>query len=427
MYAQSARDVGASFRSSNFHDSSSEPQRQRSILHCDANSFFASVETVFHPEYALVPMAVCGSVEERHGIVLAKNELAKKYKVKTGEPIWQAKQKCPSLVCVRPTYGAYAEFSKRMNEIFADYTDLVEPFGIDESWLDVTGSRSLFGTGESIAEEIRKRVKNELGITVSIGVSFNKVFAKLGSDLKKPDAVTVIPYESFASKVWHLPVGCLLFAGPSLVSRLSKVGIYTIGDLATADERFLTRYIGKNGLMLRDFAGGRDFAPVSPIGYEPEPKSVSNGMTFRRNIKDKNDRSFAVTYLSHMVATRLRSHGLKCRTVALSLRFPDLSGINRRAPAARATSLACDIANDVLKILYASVPDDAELYSLTVHAENLVRDDGSDIQQLMFPSQSAIDYQKHSSLENAVDRLNARYGKGTVVIGSSIKNGLITA
>ena len=188
-------------------------ENERTILHCDCNSFFASVETVSHPEYARVPMAVCGSTEERHGIVLAKNELAKKYGIKTAETVWSAKKKCPDLVIAEPHYGEYVKFSRAVNRIYAEYTDEIEPFGIDESWLDVTKSRKAFGTGVEIAEMLRRRIREEIGITISVGVSFNKIFAKLGSDYKKPDATTVIDRENFKSIVYPLPVGDLLFVG----------------------------------------------------------------------------------------------------------------------------------------------------------------------------------------------------------------------
>ena len=314
---------------SNFHSESNQPTehscRIRTVLHCDADSFFASCETAVNPEYALVPMAVCGSKEDRHGIVLAKNQWAKKFGIKTGETLWQAKQKCPSLLMVRPTYELYSEMSHKMNRIFCDYTDLVEPFGMDESWLDVTGSRMLFGDGEAIADSIRARVKKELGITLSVGISFNKVFAKLGSDLNKPDGVTLIPYENFASIVWKLPVSALLFVGPNCARGLARVGIRTIGDLAVCDREFIYEYMGKNGVMIRDFALGRDFAAVASAGSEPEPKSVSNGMTFRANLVTAEDVSFATTYLSMSVAERLRKHGLSCNSVAVTLRFPDQS------------------------------------------------------------------------------------------------------
>lgn len=422
-----AGDGSQLMRNSNFRSESTQKTTNnvRTVLHCDANSFFASCETVLHPEYALVPMAVCGSVEDRHGIVLAKNELAKKYNIKTGETVWQAKQKCPSLLTVQPTYGLYGEMSKKMNEIFYQYTDLVEPFGVDESWLDVSGSKKLFGSGKNIADSIRARIKKELGITVSVGVSFNKIFAKLGSDLKKPDATSVIPPERFASIVWPLPVGALLFVGPSCAAKLGRVGIKTVGDLACCDKDFISQYMGKNGIMLRDFALGRDFAEVTPAGYEPEPKSVSNGMTFRFNLISKEDISFAVTYLSMSVAERLRKHGLCCNTVAVSIRNPEQITVSRRAPLNSPTCLFEDISNAALKLIWANVRSGDEIYAVTVHAEKLSSPKQNAFQQIMFPSDNELKYQKRLSLETAVDSIRERYGKGAIGIASAVNNRLI--
>lgn len=417
-------------KNSNFRDKNREnmlfPNKTRTILHIDANSFFASCETVLHPEYAKVPMAVCGSVEDRHGIVLAKNELARKYNIKTAETVWSAKQKCPNLLIVRPTYGLYEEMSRKMNRIFYDYTDLVEPFGIDESWLDVTGSLKLFGSGYDIANSIRARVKSELGITVSVGVSFNKIFAKLGSDLKKPDATTVIPPDKFASIVWHLPVSDLLFVGHSCEKILNRVGIKTIGDLAAATPEFLAKYLGKNGKMLRDFALGRDFAEVTPMGYESEPKSVSNGMTFRANLVSKEDVSFAVTYLSMSVAERLRRHNLCCTTVAVTIRTPDQSTINRQSPLSHPTCLYNEISNKALEIINNNHNEKDEIYSVTVHAEKLTRNNECVLQQQMFPLPWEKQYQKLHSLETAVDSIRERYGRKSICIASAINNHLIS-
>lgn len=399
--------------------------KTRTVLHCDADSFFASCETVLHPEYALVPMAVCGSVEERHGIVLAKNQLAKKFNIYTGETVGSAKQKCPSLLTVRPTYGLYSEMSQKMNKIFYDYTDRVESFGIDESWLDVSGSLRLFGSGSEIADSIRARVKKELGITVSVGVSFNKVFAKLGSDMNKPDGTAVIPPERFASIVWPLPVSSLLFVGPACAKTLARVGIETIGDLAVCDADFISSYMGKNGIMLRDFALGRDFAEVSTMGYEPEPKSVSNGMTFRANLVTPDDVSFAVTYLSMSVAERLRRHNLCCNAVAVTVRKPDLTSINRSVSLSRPTCLYNDISAAALGLVRANVPIGDEIYSVAVHTEKLTRDEDFGLQQQFFLSQSEKRYQKLRSLENAVDSIRSRFGKGSIVIASAVNNHLI--
>lgn len=422
-------DGGPSFRVSNFHEVKDErsiaAQGFRTILHCDANSFFASCETMLHPEYAYVPMAVCGSVEERHGIVLAKNELAKKYGVQTAEPVWAAKQKCPELLTVRPTYGLYGEVSQKMNKIFYDYTDLVEPFGVDESWLDVTGSLRLFGDGEQIADTIRARVKRELGITVSVGVSFNKIFAKLGSDIKKPDATSVIPPDRFASIVWPMPVSALLFVGPSTTRTLKRIGVYTIGDLACCDIEVLRRALGKNGVLLREFALGRDFADVTVSGYEPEPKSVSNGMTFRHNLQTQNDVSFAVTYLSMSVAERLRKHNLCCNNVAVSIRSPNLTTINRQTSLDHPTCLWSEISRAALALVNANRNGEEEIYSVTVHAERLTRENEFLTQQQFFPEAWETAYRRKHSLESTVDAIRARYGKCAIGIASAVNNRLL--
>ncbi len=415
-------------KNSNFHNKNPKiscNNKYRTILHCDADSFFASCETALHPEYESVPMAVCGSVEDRHGIVLAKNALAKKYGIKTAETLWSAKQKCPNLLCVRPTYGLYGEMSDKMNRIFYDYTDLVEPFGIDESWLDVTGSLKLFGNGREIADSIRHRVKNELGITLSVGVSFNKVFAKLGSDVNKPDGTTVIPPENFASVIWHLPVTSLLFVGQSCGKLLARSGIRTIGDVASVKREALVALMGKNGGMLHDFALGRDFSEVTPMGYEPEPKSVSNGMTFRANLVTEEDISFAVTYLSMSVAERLRKHNLCCNTVAVTMRYPDLSSLNRRAPLSHSSCLYSEISKKALELIKINIRPNTELYSVAVHAEKLSREDECVSQQKLFPAPWELKYEKMRSLEGTVDSIRARFGRNSISIASAVNNHLI--
>ncbi len=419
---------GQIMKNSNFHGTKNQNATfngVRTILHCDANSFFASCETALHPEYASVPMAVCGSVEDRHGIVLAKNELARKYNIRTAETVWEAKKKCPNLLIVRPTYGLYSEMSQKMNKIFYDYTDLVEPFGIDESWLDVTGSSKLFGSGCDIADSIRQRIKKELGITVSVGVSFNKVFAKLGSDLKKPNATSEIPHERFASIVWPLPVTDLLFVGNSTAKALSQIGIKTIGDLACCDSMAIKNALGKNGIMLKEFALGHDYAEVTPFGYEPEPKSVSNGMTFRYNLVTPEDVSFAVTYLSMSVAERLRKHGMCCKNVAVTIRSPDQKSINRSAMLPHPTCLWNEISNTALAIIKANTQPNSEIYSVTVHAEKLTRENEFLFQQCFFEEDWEQKYRKLHSLESAVDSIRAKFGKSAIGIASSINNRLI--
>lgn len=390
----------------------------RTVLHCDANSFFASVETVFHPEYGKVPMAVCGSSEDRHGIVLAKNELAKACGVKTGEVIWQAKQKCPQLLTAEPHYDLYKKFSKEMGRIFYDYTDMIEPFGIDESWLDVTASRRYFGDGISIAEKIRTRIKSELGITVSVGVSFNKVFAKLGSDLKKPDAITVISRDNFKQMLYRLPVSTLLFVGAKTATALSRVGIYTIGDAAGCKRQYLVSLLGKTGGQIWDNANGFDDSPVTPDGHVEKAKSVSNGMTFKRNLKTEADISFAVYYLSDEVARRLRQTDARCRCVCIDLRTPEFKHISKQMKVAP-TCFAADIAKYVLCMI-PHIHKEGEIYSLTVHTSDLVY--GDDMQEYLPIFDD--DAKKFGELEYAVDEIRKKYGNSAIERASGIKNDL---
>ena len=251
---------------------------QRVILHCDMNNFYASVECMLNPELKNKPVAVCGSVEERHGIVLAKNYAAKAFGVSTGEAIWQAKQKCQNLVIVEPHYEQYMKFSKLARGIYGRYTDQIEPYGMDECWLDVTGSGCM-GTGFEIADEIRRTVKFELGLTISAGVSFNKIFAKLGSDMKKPDAITCIEADSFQEKIWCLPASDLLGVGRATEKVLSGYGIHTIGELAATSDDFLKCRLGKNGLAIKKYANGLDDSPVMRSDYVSPVKSIGHGIT----------------------------------------------------------------------------------------------------------------------------------------------------
>ena len=272
---------------------------ERSILHCDANKFYASVECLYNPEIRNKPVVVGGSEETRHGIVLTGNAIAKsKYGVKTGMSLADARTLCPKLVVVPPNYPRYLHFSKMLRQIYSDYTDTVEPFGLDECWLDVTGSGLLFGSPEKIAHDIRRRVRFELGITVSVGVSWNKIFAKLGSDYKKPNAVTVINKDNYKKIVYPLPVSDLLMIGPATTRKLKSHGIYTIGDLASAPPEMLAAFLGKMGYILHAFANGRESSPVTASGCAPIIKSVGNGITAPRDLKNENDIKSAMEILS---------------------------------------------------------------------------------------------------------------------------------
>ena len=299
----------------------------RCILHSDANCFYASVEMLLNPELRGKAVAVCGSTEDRHGIVLARSEKAKKAGVKTGQANWEARQTCPGLIVVPPHYDQYCKFSRLLRNIYLRYTDLVEPYGMDECWLDVTGSERLMGSGEKIAEEIRQSVREELGITVSIGVSFNKIFAKLGSDMKKPDAITVLDDDNWRERIWPIPVSELLYVGRSTARKLMDRCVYTIGDLARTDPTLLTSWFGKNGLGLWIFANGEDNSRVRPDGYEAPIKSVGHGITCSCDLHHNEEVWKVMLELSQDIGRRLREYHLCGKGVRLYIRENELDGI----------------------------------------------------------------------------------------------------
>lgn len=296
----------------------------RTILHCDMNNFFASVECMLNPSIREYPVAVCGSVVERHGIVLAKNNIAKAKGVSTGEPIWQAQQKCKNLILVRPHMSEYEKYSELAHEIYKRYTDKIEPFGIDECWLDVTASIKLFGSGRKIADMIRETVKKELGLTISVGVSFNKVFAKLGSDMKKPDAVTVIPYENFRDIVWQLPCCDMIGVGGATKAKLDKYYIKTLGQLAKTPAEFLQRLFGIVGIDLWKNANGLDTSPVNLYEYRREIKSVGNSITVRSDMRNDEEVWLTMFVLAGSVTSRMRKDNFCANGVVISVKTPDL-------------------------------------------------------------------------------------------------------
>ena len=297
---------------------------KRIILHCDMNNFYASVECALNPALRGKPIAVCGAEEERHGIVLAKSNEAKKYGVSTGDAIWQAKQKCPQIVIVQPRYGEYGAYSRAARAIYEQYTDQVEAFGQDECWLDVTGSTGLFGTGEEIAHRIREQIKRELGLTVSVGVSFNKVFAKLGSDMKKPDAVTVITAEDFRQKIWDLPASDMLGVGRKTAKKLSDYGIVTIGQLAAAPEELMRYFFGKCGVMIREYANGRDTSPVLTVDAEVPEKSIGHGFTAPKDLENGEEVFQMMLDLCGEIGHRLYQANKQATGVAVHIRDCEL-------------------------------------------------------------------------------------------------------
>ena len=395
---------------------------ERVLLHCDLNCFFASVELLRYPALRDVPVAVCGDPESRHGIVLAKNEAAKQLGVKTAETIWQARQKAPHLITLPPHHGLYREYSRKVNAIYGQYTDLVEPFGIDESWLDITGSMHLFGgDGKSIADQLRERLREELGLTISVGVSFNKIFAKLGSDYKKPDATTVIDRGNWQAIVWPLPVGDLLGVGPSTQKLLRQYGVETIGQLAAFPRQTLETLLGKHGTQLHDYANGLENSPVRPQ-HEAEPvKSVGNGTTFPRNLTRWEEKHTNQAELSDSVAGRLRRQGLYCGGVALTIRNAQFRQFSRQVRLDAPTHLQKDIYQTALALARQSWHAPDPIRALTVTALYLT-DSADSFQQLdLLDGAAAQREEKQERLEQAMDAIRGKYGKGAISFGNTGK------
>ena len=394
---------------------------ERWIFHCDCNSFYASVELLRHPELRDKCVAVCGDPEGRHGIVLAKNEPAKRMGVKTAEVIWQAKRKCPDLVLLPPHREYYRKYSKIINEIYRKYTDRVEPFGIDESWLDVTGTWQLFAESPAaLADQLRAEVKAATGLTISVGVSFNKVFAKLGSDYKKPDATTLITRENFHQIVWPLPAGDLLYVGASAQKRLAGMGISTIGELAAARPEALAEALGKLGLELSRYARGEDEAPVRRWGEKEPIKSVGNGTTFRRNIRGPAEIRSALNVLADEVAGRLRRHGVWAGAVQVTIRDPDLKTITRQKQLPMSTHLARDLANACWELMEKNWDMARPVRMLTVTALAITEEPFA-VQQSLFDDAPKAD-PRREKLEQSLDAIRKKYGRGAIGAGSILHN-----
>lgn len=382
----------------------------RVILHSDMNNFYASVECMLNPALDGKPVAVAGDPGQRHGIVLAKNQRAKQCGVKTGNPLWLARRLCPEIVFVPPHMELYAEYAHAAREIYYAYTSQVEPFGLDECWLDITGSAGLFGDGGAVADEIRARIKRELGISVSIGVSFNKVFAKLGSDLRKPDATTVIGRAQMRETVWPLPVETLLYVGRATHTRLRERGIRTIGQLAQADPAELRRSFGKPGLTLWTFANGLDRSPVCEQGEQAAVKSIGNSTTTPRDLTTDADVRLVIGLLAESVSARLRESALVCRTVVFQARTADLRWRERQGK----LDIPCRTAEAIRRRAYALYLDicrpGARLRSIGVRAADLLP---AEVEQPSFlPEYQAV--QRREKLEHTIDSLRSRFGHFSV-------------
>lgn len=391
------------------------------ILHCDLNNFYASVEQVLNPDLKGKYVAVSGNPQTRSGIILAKNTAAKSMGVKTGEAIWQAKQKCPQLVCVPPHFDYYAHFSKRVREIYEQYTDKVEGFGLDECWLDVTHSK-IFGTPFQIAEKLRREVREKTGLTISVGVSFNKTFAKLGSDLKKPDATTVISKENFKSIVWPLDVSEMLFVGGHTKQKLNEMGIFTLGDLANANLAALKCRFGIVGEKMKNCAAGLDNDPVRNADTERDIKSVGHGTTTLRDMVTYDDAEKVISLLSEMVATRLRRYGYCGSVVHLDIRRNNLTHESKQA-AVHTTCTARDIYETAIRLLRCIWKGsfDTPLRSLTVSVGNLTAVSAG-VQMTLFDQTE----EKQQQLEFSLDQIRKKFGFSAITKASLLNNDLVS-
>lgn len=384
---------------------------ERTILHCDMNNFYASVECMLDPRLKGHPVAVGGSEEMRHGIILAKNYEAKKYGIQTGEALWQARQKCPNLIIVPPHYEEYLKYSRLAHEIYAEYTDLIEPYGMDEVWLDLTGSTRLFGDGETVANILRERMKFELGLTISVGVSFCKVFAKLGSDMKKPDAVTVIPPERFREITWDLPASDMLGVGHATEKVLASYGIHTIGQLANAYPDLIHRRLGKNGDALLAFANGLDRSRVAPQDYEPPMKSVGHGITTMQDLENNAEVWNIMLALTQDIGHKLRVYNKNAGGVAIYIRDCELHGKQWQCQLPLRTHSAAIIAKQAYQLFERSYSWERPIRSVTVRAINLCSQDVPEqIQFFTDPSE----VERKEKLETVVEEIRDRFGKYSI-------------
>jgi DNA polymerase-4 len=338
--------------------------------------------------------------------------------------VWQAKKKCPELVLVPPHHDRYAKYSKIVLEIYSRYSDKVEPFGIDEAWLDVTGSLNLFGSGKDIADSIRETVKNEVGLTASVGVSFNKVFAKLGSDYKKPDATTVLSRENYKEILYPLPVSALLYVGKSATATLAKLGIMTIGQLADSKKALIVAALGKSGAMIHDYANGLDDSPVQFANDTREVKSVGRGMTFSHDLVSIDDIKTAILPLAEDVASRLREDGLKCSTVQVTIRDPQFKTITRQRKLQRPTHLLVEIVAIAIEIIRSEWDLNAPIRMITITGTNLVCDNQAE-QLSMFNIGENMKSAKWEKIEQTVDEIRNRYGKQSISLGTNINKDVV--
>ena len=389
----------------------------RYILHCDLNNFYASVECLLDESLVGVPVVVCGRVEDRHGVVLAKNMIAKNLGIKTGMTLFEARKLAPDLQAREARHDLYIKYSKAVKKIYREYSDRVESFGIDEAWIDISLISKSFYDAFSIADEIRKRIKEEIGLTISVGVSFNKVFAKLGSDIKKPDAITVIDNYNYRDIVWNLQVEDLLYVGKSTKRKLNDLTIKTIGDLASFDKKLLVSHLGKWGEVLYSYARGGDNDEVKKCSSSDEIKSVGNSLTYYRDLNNDEDVEALILLLAESVSARMVEYGfMYARTISLVVTTNNLTSVSRMITLDYGTHVSTEIANSAMNLF-------KKHYNWS---SGLVRGLGVSVSNFSNTEQISLseDYQKRKKLEkleDAVESLRRRFGRNSINRGIVLK------
>lgn len=394
---------------------------ERVILHCDLNNFYASVECMKHPELKDKYVAVSGNAEERHGIILAKNEKAKKLGIKTGETIWQAKLKCPDLILLKANFHEYLAISKKVKRLYSEYSDRIESFGLDEAWIDCSESVALFGSGEEIAEQIRSRVKKEFDLTISIGVSFNKIYAKLGSDYKKPDAVTCFNKKNYKEKIFPLPVSDLLYVGKATEKKFREMGITTIGDLATSNKRLLSIRLGKMGEILHDFANGIDHSEVALFDNHTKLKSIGNGITAKRDMENLEDAILVLYVLCDSIAMRLRQNRKLGKCVSVHFRNKELISFSRQMTLNEESNLCEEIVKVAIELTKVHYNFDIAMRSITVSVSQLI-DEGTHRQLSLFNNRDKIE-----SIERCMDEIRVKFGVSSIFRANSLMDVELTS
>lgn len=392
---------------------------ERWIIHSDINHCYAQIEEMMYPELRNVPMAIGGHEEDRHGIILAKNDLAKKYHIKTGESLRDAFQKCPELLIVPPHYDDYLFYTEEVKRIYREYSDKVESFGLDEAWIDITGTEKLFHkTAMELAEEIQRRVFKELGLTVSMGLSFNKVFAKLGSDLDKKQGLAVITRDNFKDMVFPLPIADILYIGKATSSQLNERNIYTLGDLALSSKEYIKSFLGKNGEMVWLFANGYDTLSVN--SSQQVIKSVGNGITAKHDIHTIEEAKIVLSMLAESVAKRLRQSNKLGSVISIGMRYKDLQGLSRQKRVDTPTNIAQEILDMVMILLRDNWNMAIPLRSLSISVSSLVEKETYAYQMSLFNTANEEDRYEQLHLEEVIQEIKERWGEKSIKYGHSL-------